>query len=145
MRDTAIDLIVVRRCTYKGKYVSSAAAIKMEALLQLGETRINLLSPQTIKAALKDIDSTPPHTLKGYQRLEEVSVAAFLKEPHNRVLDRKVAIKFYFWADGYRAHVDPQALARVSSPSIIEILEASVVGEEWALFVTPFCDNGDIE
>ena len=80
-----------------------------------------------------------------FEKLSDKGRNGYLFKAHNRVLDRSVAIKFYFWADGYRAHVEPQALARVASRSIIEILEASVVGEEWALFVTPFCEQGDVD
>jgi hypothetical protein len=67
IRDFSIDAIAVRRCTYKGKYVSGAAAIKMEALLQLSEVPVTLLSPQTIKAARKKSVVAAPAVLKGYQ------------------------------------------------------------------------------
>lgn len=80
-----------------------------------------------------------------FEKLSDKGSNGYLFQAYNRVLRRKVAIKFYFWADGYRAHVEPQSLARVSSPSIIEILEASVVGREWALFVTQFCQFGDVD
>lgn len=63
----------------------------------------------------------------------------------NKLLGRDVAIKFYYWADGYRAHVEPRSLALVKSDAIIEVLEAALVGEEWALFITPFCAAGDLD
>lgn len=69
----------------------------------------------------------------------------FLIFAHNRVLARDVALKFYFWADGVREHIEPSALAEVKSPAIIEVLDASVVGREWALFITPFYPNGDLD
>lgn len=69
----------------------------------------------------------------------------FLIFAHNRVLARDVALKFYFWADGVRKHIEPSALAEVQSPAIIDVLEASIVGKEWALFITPFYKNGDLD
>lgn len=96
--------------------------------------------PPAIEAELNRLEGT--YT---FEKLSDKGRNGYLFKAHNRVLDRSVAIKFYFWADGYRAHVEPQALARVASRSIIEILEASVVGEEWALFVTPFCEQGDVD
>jgi serine/threonine protein kinase len=63
----------------------------------------------------------------------------------NRVIDRQVAIKFYFWADGTREHVEPKSLAAGKSESVIDVLDASLVGEEWAMFVTPCCENGDLD
>lgn len=63
----------------------------------------------------------------------------------NLVLTRDVALKFYFWGDGERAHIEPSALTEVRSPAIIEVLEARIVGEQWALFITPFCRNGDLD
>lgn len=63
----------------------------------------------------------------------------------NRIINRKVAIKFHFWADGARVHVEPASLVAVKSGHIIEVLDASLVGKEWALFVTPFCERGDLD
>lgn len=80
-----------------------------------------------------------------FLKLSEKGQNGYLFVARNKVLDRPVAIKFYYWADGYRAHVEPRSLSGVISPSIIEVLEASVVGDEWALFVTPFCLNGDLD
>jgi eukaryotic-like serine/threonine-protein kinase len=96
--------------------------------------------PREIEAEIERLSIT--YT---FEKLSDKGANGYLFKARNRVLDREVAIKFYFWADGYRAHVEPRSLARVSSPSIIEILEASVIGEEWALFVTPFYENGDVD
>jgi hypothetical protein len=67
VRDASIDRLIVRRCTYKGKYVSGAAAIKMEALLQLIAVPVELVSPHTIHAARKKIEVVAPGFLKAYQ------------------------------------------------------------------------------
>lgn len=85
------------------------------------------------------------HATYEFEKLAEKGENGHLLIARNRVLDRRVAIKFYYWADGVRLHVEPQSLAAVRSDAIIEILEASVIGEEWALFVTPYCANGDLD
>ena len=64
---------------------------------------------------------------------------------YNKILDRKTAIKFYYWADGVRAHVEPKSLATLKSPHIVQVLDASFVGEEWAYFIMPFYENGDLD
>jgi serine/threonine protein kinase len=96
--------------------------------------------PTEIEDELKRLSAT-----YNFDKLSDKGNNGYLFKAYNRVLQRKVAIKFYFWADGYRAHVEPQSLARLTSPSIIEILDASVVGREWALFITPFCEFGDVD
>src|SRR5215831_9690446 len=68
LRDHSIGEIALRRCTYKGKYTSGAAAIKMEALLQLCAVSVELLSPQTINAVRRKLDATLPDGLKNYQQ-----------------------------------------------------------------------------
>jgi len=80
-----------------------------------------------------------------FEKLAGKGQNGYLLIARNRVLNRPVAIKFYYWADGVRLHVEPQSLAAVRSDAIINILEASVIGQEWALFVTPYCANGDLD
>ena len=67
IRDYAIDSIAVRKCTYSGKYQSGTPAIKMEALLQILDARIELLSPQTIASRCKSSAFTIPDGLNKYQ------------------------------------------------------------------------------
>lgn len=69
----------------------------------------------------------------------------YLFMAQNKVIDRKVAIKFYFRADGNKEHFEPKSLAAVKCESVIEILDAYLVGNEWAMFVTPHCKNGDLD
>lgn len=80
-----------------------------------------------------------------FEKLSEKGQNGYLFIARNSVIDRRVAIKFYFWADGTREHVEPKTLAAVKSGSVVEVLDASLVGEEWAMFVTPFCTNGDLD
>jgi len=67
IRDNKIETIILRKCTYKGKYMSSASAIKMEALFQLIEATVVLMSPQTVKSKIKKLKISPPNDIKKYQ------------------------------------------------------------------------------
>lgn len=80
-----------------------------------------------------------------FLKLAEKGQNGYLFIAQNRVIDRRVAIKFYYWADGTREHIEPRSLSRVGSSSVIEVLDASLVGDEWAMFVTPFCELGDLD
>lgn len=63
----------------------------------------------------------------------------------NVQLLRRLAVKFYYCGPDSRFHAEPQALAGVDSPNIIEVLDARVIGDEWALFQMPFCERGDLD
>jgi serine/threonine protein kinase len=63
----------------------------------------------------------------------------------NTIMDRKVAIKYYYWAGDSKFHVEPKALASITSPNVVDILDADVVGNEYALFVTPYYSRGDLD
>ncbi len=80
-----------------------------------------------------------------FYKLSEKGQNGYLFIAHNRVIGRKVAIKFYYWADGIRGHIEPKSLASVGSQSVIDVLDAALVGDEWAMFVTPFCQHGDLD
>jgi len=80
-----------------------------------------------------------------FQKSSEKGRNGYLFIARNRVLDRKVAIKFYYWADGTREHIEPKSLDSIGSSSVIEVLDAALVGAEWAMFVTPFYNNGDLD
>ncbi|MBO9589456.1 protein kinase [Devosia sp.] len=61
----------------------------------------------------------------------------------NRLLQRRVVYKFYYWGDG--AHVEPKRLAQLASDHILPVHDAAPLNEEDAYFVTPYCSNGDLE
>lgn len=61
----------------------------------------------------------------------------------NRLLQRRVVYKFYFWGDG--AHVEPQRLAQLASDHILPVYDAAPINDDYAYFVTPYCSNGDLE
>lgn len=63
----------------------------------------------------------------------------------NLVHGLRVAVKFYFWAGDHAYHAEPQRLAQIDSRNITRILDAAYVDEEWAYFVTPYFEAGDLD
>jgi len=63
----------------------------------------------------------------------------------NRVSLAEVAIKFYAGEPGDRRHDEPRLLSTISSPYVLTIHDARTVSDEWAYFITPRCDGGDID
>ena len=96
--------------------------------------------PPEIEAELRRLEST-----YDFRKMADKGANGYLFIARNKVLNRNVAIKFYYWAEGVGAHVEPQSLASVKAEGIIDVLSASVVGSEWALFITPFCPSGDLD
>ncbi len=62
----------------------------------------------------------------------------------NRVTGVQVAIKFYYWGDQPQLHAEPRILAQCSSENVVPIQVAELVGDGWAMFVTPRL-IGDLE
>lgn len=63
----------------------------------------------------------------------------------DRILARKVAIKYYYWGGQKKYHAEPNQLSQLKSENIIKIFTANYAGDEWAYFVTPFCTSGDLD
>lgn len=61
----------------------------------------------------------------------------------NRVLDRNIVVKFYYWGNG--DHAEPAHLAQMQSDSILTVSHAEALDEEDAFFMTPFCEHGDLD
>ena len=61
----------------------------------------------------------------------------------NRQLDRKVVVKFYYWGDG--AHAEPKLLSDLASANVLEVYDAAAIDDDDAYFVTPFCEDGDLD
>lgn len=61
----------------------------------------------------------------------------------NRVLNRDVAVKFYFHGDG--AHVEPTILAKLESQYVLKVDTAAAIDEKHAYFITRFCEKGDLD
>ncbi len=61
----------------------------------------------------------------------------------NLLLGRQVVIKFYSWA--YGAQPEPKLLSELFMENILQVYDAAAIDDEWAYFVTPFCDGGDLD
>lgn len=69
----------------------------------------------------------------------------FLFFGRNRVTRVLVAIKFYYWGGDRAFHTEPRALAALHSPNVLSVLDAGYADQEYAYFVTPFCEKGDVD
>jgi serine/threonine protein kinase len=63
----------------------------------------------------------------------------------HRILNRRVAVKYYYWGGDRGEHAEPRQLAEIDSPHVIRVEHAAVLDTNWAFFVTPFCKNGDLD
>ncbi|MFZ2996207.1 serine/threonine protein kinase [Sphingobium sp.] len=61
----------------------------------------------------------------------------------NRILDRKVVVKFYYWGDG--AHAEPKMLSDLAHHHVLKVDDAAPIDAEDAYFITPFCESGDLD
>jgi serine/threonine protein kinase len=99
-----------------------------------------LSAPEAIKAKLKvlsrDIEFSREVTKGGN---------GYLYFGQNKILNTKVAVKFYYWGGDARFHAEPSALARLTGDNILPIHNAGLLDGEWAYFVTPYCRNGDLD
>lgn len=64
---------------------------------------------------------------------------------HNTLLDREVAVKYYYWGGDARYHAEPAHLAQMHSDNIVTILDASLISNDYAYFITPYYENGDLD
>jgi serine/threonine protein kinase len=61
----------------------------------------------------------------------------------NKILGRKVVVKFYYWGDG--AHAEPTTLSKLAHNHVLAVHDAAAIDAEDAYFITPFCENGDMD
>jgi len=63
----------------------------------------------------------------------------------NYILKQTVAIKFYDWGGEAKYHAEPKNLAKINSENVVHILDASIVDSNYAYFLTPYFENGDLD
>jgi serine/threonine protein kinase len=63
----------------------------------------------------------------------------------NKILNAKIAVKFYYWGGNPKFHAEPSTLAAIEAPNILSVQNAGLIDGEWAYFVTPYCANGDMD
>lgn len=82
-----------------------------------------------------------------YENFEENNRGAngYLFFAKNKVSKQDVAIKFYYGEPGDRQHDEPRQLAAINSPNVLSILDARIISEDWGYFITPRCNEGDLD
>lgn len=78
-----------------------------------------------------------------FETLNEKGANGWVLIGRNKLLDRKVVVKFYYWGDG--AHMEPRLLSMLASPHVLEVDDAAAVDAQDAYFIAPFCDAGDLD
>lgn len=61
----------------------------------------------------------------------------------NKITGRQIVVKFYQWSDG--ARIEPQLLVDLACEHLIEVHDAADIDGTNAYFITPYCENGDLD
>lgn len=95
-----------------------------------------------------DIIKDSLHNLSAQITFEKASnkgANGYLFFGQNKVLNRKVAIKYYYWGGTPEFHAEPQRLAQIESENVVKIHHAELIDDNWAYFITEYCENGDLD
>ena len=90
----------------------------------------------SLKALAKDID---------INKNSDKGANGYLFFGQNKIINKKVAIKYYYFGGDRQYHAEPKYLASFESPYILKIHHAETIDDEYALFETDFCENGDLD
>lgn len=55
------------------------------------------------------------------------------------------ALKVYYWGGDPLKHPEPARLAELRNEAILPLLNSAPINGEWAYFVTPYCEQGDLD
>ncbi len=82
-----------------------------------------------------------------YDNFEENNKGAngYLFFATNKVSHQDVAIKFYAGEVGQHQHDEPRQLASLNSDNVLPIHDARTISDEWGYFITPKCNEGDLD
>jgi eukaryotic-like serine/threonine-protein kinase len=58
---------------------------------------------------------------------------------------QRVAVKFYDWGGDPKYHAEPKFLASLKAANVIAVMDAAFVDANYAYFVTPFYQRGDLD
>lgn len=94
--------------------------------------------PENIAGAAKELS-----TRIDFESINDKGGNGYVLIGRNRLLNRKVVVKFYFWGDG--AHAEPRLLSELASAHVLKVHDAAAVDQDYAYFVTPFCEEGDLD
>jgi eukaryotic-like serine/threonine-protein kinase len=96
--------------------------------------------PSEIQSAICELE----RDYEGFE-FHPVGANGYLLFARNRISQAQVAIKFYYGAPGERRHDEPRLLASINSPNVLRIIDARHLSDQWAFFLTPKCDDGDLD
>ncbi len=75
----------------------------------------------------------------------EKGANGYLVFGHNDISGQKIAVKYYQWDGGAEFHVEPRKLAEIEHRNVLKLDYAGYVDTEWAYFITPLFQNGDLD
>jgi serine/threonine protein kinase len=96
--------------------------------------------PQPIRTKLVELSGSIEFTKRSRK-----GSSGWLFFGRNRIHNQRVAVKFYDWGGDPRYHAEPANLAAISSNHVIQILDASFVDPDYAYFLTPYYEEGDLD
>ncbi len=99
-----------------------------------------LAVPQPIKDKLRELSQSIQ-----IEKQSQKGACGWLFFGRNRIHGQKVAIKFYDWSGDPTYHTEPRHLAAINSENVIPIQDASFVNNDYAYFLTPFYERGDLD
>lgn len=94
--------------------------------------------PENISIAAKELAKKIE-----FESINEKGGNGYVLIGRNRLMGRKVVVKFYYWGDG--AHAEPKLLSELASPHVLKVDDAASIDESYAYFVTRFCESGDLD
>jgi len=100
----------------------------------------SLSIPPNIKGCLKTMQ-----TDYDLEREGKKGANGYLFFGVNKIINTKVAIKFYYWGGNDDYHFEPQAMASLGAANVLTVLSAGMAGKDWAYFVSPYIGNGDLD
>lgn len=79
------------------------------------------------------------------ERVSDKGANGYLVFGRNNISDKKIAVKYYYWGGEDQYHAEPQKLARISHKNVIHLDHAGYVDDEWAFFIMPHFQHGDLD
>lgn len=99
-----------------------------------------LAIPPAVKKKLKELS-----TSISFDKQSRKGTNGWLFFGTNLLHGQRVAVKFYDWSGGPGCHAEPRHLASLNTCNVISVMDASFVDTNYAYFVTPFFEQGDLD
>ena len=107
----------------------------------MSQLNIDTISaPQPVKEKLTDLGASIC-----FDKQSRKGANGWLFFGINMVHQQRVAVKFYDWGGDSKFHAEPQHLASLNAENVISIMDAAFVDTDYAYFVTPFYERGDLD